>query len=419
MTESAERPKPVYRVFRNALSILLGDVGGDVLTTFAIGLSAIALGPADFGVLSEAQAFMDPFDSAAGFGLAQVAITVAARRRGCDGTLRGTVWALRTAFAVAAIVLANASAVATGRANLVPILMVVSVSTLVAPATAASTLPFSFEQTMHRLVALPFFASVVRLGTTYAAFEVANTPVGYQTSACIAALASALLVFVAAKRYYPAILRVDRALVGELLRLAWPAAVLEIVVVSYTRASYFLLHRAGAHVQGEFAAAERLVRPLFGISVAILMSALPTLASIAAERDFARLRRVYAASMGRTFAVLASAVVAASLLLPWIIRRFVPAYAGATGPFRWLAVATLFMLLNQVSTTFVVAMGKFKAIMTVALVNFAVYFVLASRWIPRYQATGAAMATTVMEGVNTLIQPCLVYFLLVRAERDA
>jgi O-antigen/teichoic acid export membrane protein len=223
------------------------------------------------------------------------------------------------------------------------------------------------------------------------------------------------LVFAAAKRYYPTRLRFDRTLAYGLLKLAWPAATLEIVVVLYSRASYFLLHQAGPLVQGEYAAAERLLRPVFGIAGALFISALPTLAVLAAERDFARITRVYATSIVRLVLIVVPLVATACFLMPWLLRSFVPAYAGAVSPFRWLAVGAFFMLLNQLSTTFVVAMGKFRAILAIAIVNFAVYFALAMYLVPRRQATGAAMATTIMEAINTVLQLFMVYWLLRRS----
>src|SRR5512138_2211630 len=85
------------RILRNAASLLFSGAAGEVLTTYAVGLAAITLGPAGFGRLAEAQAFVDPFDALAGFGLIQVSITLAASR-GCDSTLRSTVLVLRLAF---------------------------------------------------------------------------------------------------------------------------------------------------------------------------------------------------------------------------------------------------------------------------------------------------------------------------------
>ena len=411
--------RPVaFRILRNAGSILLGNIGGELLTTYAIALAALSLGPAGFGRLSEAQAFMDPFETAAGFGLTQVAITVAAKRGECDGTLRGTIFGIRSVFAVLAIVSAIIAVFTTGRQMLAPIVVVLSIGTLFGPVSTSATLPFQFNQTMHMVLALPFLASIVRIATTFIALHTINTPVGHQLSATTSALASAILIFVAAQRYYPSRLRFDRKLARDLLKLAWPAAALEITIIVYSRGSYLLLHETGAVAQGEFAAAERLLRPVFGIAAAVFMSALPTLAVLAAERDFGRITKIYATSVVRLALVVSPIVGAACFLTPWLLQTFVPAYAGAASPFRWLAVGAFFMLLNQLSTTFVIAMGKFRVILGIATINFAVYFALASHLIPRYQATGAAMATTIMEAANTIIQLVAVYWLLQRSRRD-
>ena len=66
---SAEPERPLVgeglRILRNAGSILLGDAGGEVLTTYAVALTALSVGPSGFGTLAEVQAFMDPVEIAA------------------------------------------------------------------------------------------------------------------------------------------------------------------------------------------------------------------------------------------------------------------------------------------------------------------------------------------------------------------
>src|SRR3954454_282626 len=86
------------KILRNAASILLGDAFGEAVTGYAIALAAVSLGPRLFGELSEAQAFADPFVALAAFGLTPVTVTLGARRGATDGTLRGTVDALRVMF---------------------------------------------------------------------------------------------------------------------------------------------------------------------------------------------------------------------------------------------------------------------------------------------------------------------------------
>lgn len=405
------------KIARNAASILLGDAVANVLTAMAIALAAVKLGPAGFGRLTEAQAFMEPFDALAGLGLGSVAITVAAKR-GCDGTLRGSVLGIRMVSALIAATVGMAAAVATGRASLLPIIAIIAIGFFLTPITMAAILPYQVDQAIHRRIALPFLVSVVRLGTAYLAFWLYNRPVGYQLSALASAVASAGLGMAWANRQYPAKLAIDRKLVADLLRLGWPAAVLEFVVMAYSRLSYFLLHSAGPAVQGEYAAADRLIAPFLGLAGAVVVSSLPTLATFAVEHRYAELTTAYRRSLIRVVAILVPIAGLAWVLTGFILRKLVPAYAGAVWPFRILSIGALFMFLNQLSSSFIIALGRFRLIMVVALLNLVVYLALATQLIPRYRALGAAISTAAMEGVNTLMQIVIVFWLLADARRS-
>jgi O-antigen/teichoic acid export membrane protein len=403
------------RIARNAASIVLGDAAGEALGGYAIILAATSLGPAGFGRLSESQAFMDPFDALAGLGLGSVAITVAARRGECDGALRGTVWGIRSASAIVAALAGLISALATGRGYLMPLLIVFALGMSTTPASMASVLPFQFHQTIHRRIAVPAVVGITRLGTAYLAFWCWRQPLGFQVAGLLVGLVTALVNVGWARRIYPARLHFDRALAFDLLRLGWPAAVLEFVVALYTRASYFLLHSAGPGAQGQYAAADRLLRPLMAVAGAVFLSSLPTVAGLVTDRKHAALESSYRRSLVQVgFGFLPIAVLA-WFLASFLLRHFAPEYSGAIWPFRALVVGAFFMFLNMLSTTYIIALGQFRTIMLVAVCNFFVYLGLALVLIPRYGVLGAAIATSTMEAVNTLMQLTIVHRLLRRA----
>jgi O-antigen/teichoic acid export membrane protein len=403
------------RIARNAASIVLGDAAGEVLGGYAIVLAATALGPAGFGRLSEAQAFMEPFDALAALGLSSVAITMAARRGDCDGALRGTVWGVRSASALLAVLVGLALALATGRGYLFPLLLIFALGMWVTPITAISVLPFQFHQTIHRRIAVPAFIGFARLASAYAAFWLWRKPVGFQLSILSVALVAAAINSWWAQRVYPTRLYFDRALAKAMLRLGWPAAVLEFVVALYSRASYFLLHSAGAVVQGEYAAADRLLKPVMAVAAAVFLSSLPTVAALVANRQHAVLQSSYRRSVVQVALSFLPIAALAWFLAGWLLRRFVPEYAAAIWPFRVLVVGAFFMFLNMLSTTYIIALGKFRTIMVVAVLNLFVYLVVALYLIPRYGAIGAAIATSTMEAANTLMQLTVVHRLLRRA----
>ena len=403
------------RIVRNAASILLGDAAGEIFGGYAIVLAATSLGPAGFGRLSEGQAFMEPFDALAGLGLSGVAITMAARRGDCDGALRGTVWGIRSISAVAAALIGLGMAMLTGRGYLLPLLLVFALGMPTVPVSLVSVLPFQFHQSVHRRIAVPAFIGLVRLVGAYMAFWVWRRPVGFQAAALFAGLAAAGLNYWWARRIYPVRLHFDRKLASQLLRLGWPAAVLEFVVALYTRASYFLLHGAGAVVQGQYAAADRLLKPVMAIAGAVFLSSLPTVAVLVAKRQHLVLQKSYRRSVLQVALGFLPIAVGAWLLASWLLLRFAPEYSAAVWPFRVLIVGAFFMFLNMLSTTYIVALGQFRTIMFVAVCNLFVYLMLALYLIPRYGAVGAAIATSTMEAVNTLLQLTIVHRLLNRA----
>jgi O-antigen/teichoic acid export membrane protein len=402
----------VARVLRNAASILLGDAAGDVLIGYAIALAAISLGPRGFGTLSEARAFMDLFEAASLFGLADVALRFAALRGGCDGTLRGTVLGIRMSTAAAASAIGIAIAFLTQRGDLWPLLVANAACMLLEPATMVALLPFQWHQTANRRIAVPLLMGAVRLCGAYVAAWLLPSPLGFQLAALAAAAGAALLNSWWARRLYPDTLRFDLTLARQLLKVGWPLGVFGFIVMVYGRAGYFLLRACGPYEQGQYAAADGLARPILAVAGAIFVSMMPTVSAMAVRSDYAGLRALYRRTLLSILAALAPVLGLAWFFSAWLLHRFAPPYAGAVWPFRVLAAGTFFIFLNIVSALFLTAMGKFRIMIVIALIDLAVYLLLSSQLIPAYGALGAAMTTTLMEGVNVIVDLAVITRLL-------
>jgi O-antigen/teichoic acid export membrane protein len=405
------------RVLRNVASILLGDAAGDVLIGYALALAAISLGPSGFGTFSEARAFMDLFEAASALGLTDVALRFAAARGGCDGTLRGTILGLRTSAAAVAALVGMVVAFLTGRGDLWPLLLACAVGMLLEPANVAALLPFQWHQTVHRRIAVPLLIGVVRLGGTYVVARGLPTPLGFQLAAVVAAGGAVLLNSWWAHRLYPDALRFDRALARQLLRVSWPLGVFGFVCIVYSRAGYFFLRACGPDEQGQYAAADGLTRPMIAVASAFFVSMMPTVSAMAIRSDYVGLRALYRRTLLGILAALAPVLGLAWFFSAWLLHRFAPAFSGAIWPFRGLALGTSFIFLNIVGSLFLTALGKFRILMLVALLDLAVYLVLSSQLIPAYGAFGAAMTTTFMEGVNVVVDFAIIMRLLTRGSR--
>lgn len=406
------------RIARNVASILAGDAAAEAINTLSTGRSALALGPAGFGALSAAQAYVEPFRAIASFGLPIVAVTVAARRGGPDGALVRTLAALFALSSLLASALAVLTSQLSGYGGALPLVSSAALAVLPVVMLSAAKLPAQYEQAMHKLVALPLGIAMVRWALIELAIRSHNTALAHQWAITISASVGLLATaWVIAKLYALDGAR-SRAIAKDLLQLAWPIAVLDVTVTVYLKAAYLLLRDRGDAVLGAYAAAERLAQPITGVSAAIVTSALPLVSKAAQEGDASALSAVYRRTIRRAVVTLVPVLGASAGLAPWVIARWAPQYAHASRPFQVLLVGGLFMFLNQLSSMFIVGIGRVKALMAIAVLNLGVYLALALRWVPAYGATGAAAATTVMEAVNCVMQ-LLVVNSLINARRPA
>ena len=262
----------------------MSGAAGELVSSYATALAAVKLGASGFGAMAATQAFMKPFQSLAIFGLSVVSMTLAARRGGCDARLMGTLSVLHLILCAIAAVLCLSAAVVTGRWGIVPLLLVLTINLALIPVSAPSNLPLQYDQAMHRVIAVPAVTGLIRLGLAYAAVSYENTPIGHQLAATVAGASGTLITWRLSQRFYPRRWQFDGALARELLALAWPAAVLKVVVMVYSRAAYLFLESAGQRVQGEFAAADRLSRPVLVLAGALVSSSMPSVAK-RARRD--------------------------------------------------------------------------------------------------------------------------------------
>jgi len=183
-------------------------------------------------------------------------------------------------------------------------------------------------------------------------------------------------------------------------------------VIVYGRAGYFLLRACGPYEQGQYAAADRLARPALAVAGAIFVSMMPTVSAMAVRSDWAGLRALYRRTLLAVLAALVPALGLAWFFSAWLLHRFAPLYAGALWPFRVLAIGTCFIFLNIVSALFLTAMGKFRILVVIVLIDLAVYLLISSRLVPAYGALGAAPSTTLMEGLNVVVDLAVITRLL-------
>jgi len=102
---------------------------------------------------------------------------------------------------------------------------------------------------------------------------------------------------------------------------------------------------------------------VLALGAALFVSSLPTIAQLAARHEFGQLKLAYRKTVLRVLLGLSPMLAVAWYLAAWLLAKFAPAFTAALWPFRILMLGTFFMFMNQLSSAFIMALGKFRIIM--------------------------------------------------------
>lgn len=261
-----------------------------------------------------------------------------------------------------------------------------------------SAVVFQREIAWSRPVALRALGATLRLVATLALAERGCASFGPYLALhlCAGALGN-LGLHVAARRRLPA----RAAPLAGMLALALPVAALGLVQQAYFWVDHlFLRALAGAEELGRYSAAVRLFGWLVFAAAFATASALPWLA-----------RRHAEGTLGAAVSELATPLVlvlatAAGGLWPLadelLALLFGPEFARAAGSLRWLLVAAVAVAAGGAALTGVLAAGRARAALAVALVALVVNLVANALLVPRLGARGAGAATAATEATVLL-----------------
>lgn len=188
-----------------------------------------------------------------------------------------------------------------------------------------------------------------------------------------------------------------------LLRVAWPVALTQALVVVYFRFDVMMLAwLERAQETGLYAAAFRITEPFLLVPSALAASFYGAASQTADGRIPLRsgaLSRVVLA-VAAVYGVLAASAI--SVLAPFILRLLTPGYEGAAQALQILAWSLAFMPLNMVMTAALNARGRFRLTTVVAGATLLVCLTGNVTLIPRFGMLGASLATVVTEAANSV-----------------
>lgn len=294
---------------------------------------------------------------------------------------------------------------------------------IVGPATAASlvlvalSLKTSFNIIFQTKLRFEFSSIVEVLSSSTLLLGVAlsyflnkglNEVMGFWVvSACIAAAVS----YYFASRISPISWTIDKRIIANVFTEALPAGALLLVFSVYNRIDVLILdHFRDKTSVGAYGLAYKVYDNLV-LGAAFLMNSLfPILASLYSKKNFLSLRAYYL----KTFDILLSVGLVVSATA-WVFAPIAVRLLGSgefpqsVGVLRILVFAILVAYLNHLTGFSLLAFGKQKASLIIALI--ALLFNILSNWIfiPLYSYKAAAVITIATEGLVLVLSSVVVW----------
>jgi polysaccharide transporter, PST family len=365
------------------------------------------LGPARFGLLNYAVAFVSLFSVLSQLGMQGVLVRDLVAHPGRNKPLLGSAFLLRLIGSVVAVTLAVLTVEmfhpndpdAVGIIAIVALMLIPQAWDIIDLSYQArvNARPIVIIRAVSFIVFSGFKVLLILTGSTLSGFAWATT----------GEIAMAAVLMSLYARSHGTLPRLRDTTVAELKHLArecWPVMVGSLSVVLYWRIDQVMLGQlAGDAAVGVFSAAVRISEVWYFIPVSVTSSVAPGLTAI-----FARSHAEYLQKLRKIIGLMAALGVAVALGLTLCSKLIVDLlygkqYAESSAILAIHGWAGVFVAIGVVSSSWFVNTGQLKysmyQTMTGAVCNIALNAVL----IPRYAGLGAAVATVVSQVLATVL----------------
>lgn len=357
------------------------------------------LGPAQFGALSYATAFVMLFSATALLGLDYIVVRNIVRDPSSRDEVLGTAFVLKSIGGVFAVGLTLAAIFLVRPEDTLTrtLVAVVAVGTLF---QAFGTFDFWFQsQVQSKYPAYARSFAYLAICVLKVVLILVEAPLVAFAWAALADVALGSIGLAIAYRMNGRRVKGWRATAGmakTLLRDSWPLMLTDTVVLVYVRIDKIMIGEiVGDAELGIYAVAAMLAEALYFIPAAVTSSAFPGLVeakSISEELFYERLQRLY-----NLMALLGYAVAVPTTLLAWwaIPFLFGPSYAEASGMLVGLVWAGVFFNLTMARNYYLTAMNWTRLHFITDLLGCVLNISLNLYLIPRYGGMGAVVASAV------------------------
>ncbi|MEO8285473.1 MAG: flippase [Chloroflexota bacterium] len=399
------------RALGNTAIMLVAQVITWSATLVTTGVLGARLGVDAFGTLYLAMSFSLLFGVLVEFGLNQQLVRAIARDPNLAGPYMVNALAIKLGLALVAYLIILMLIYVLGYSA--EAAMVIAVYSLILAFNGISTTFTSVYQGTQRVIYAAVGSIVEKVLVCLLAILLLWLGFGVVAMAAVfvgGSAASALLQGLYLRRVARIEFRLDRAIIGVLVRNAIPFFAFWVLGSLYYRLDTILLSKlTGAEVLGWYGAAYRLFDTLVFLPNIIASAILFPILSQLSERSLPALRRAMAKGLDIILIVGMPISVGLFTLAEPIIRLIYrePEFVQAVPALQWLAVGLVLLYVNSILGVTLVSLNEERKLTVVAGLALVLNLALNLTLIPIFQHVGAAATTAATEGL------ILVYLLAV------
>ncbi len=394
--------RPAVRAFFHMGS---SKASSAALLLVAFAITAGALGPTGLGIYAFGVATVSLFRYVADFGFQDIVRRDVAQTPARERDFLSNLVYLRLVMGVATYGVMVGLVTAAGYSSDERRAVVITGVLLIVLAMEPARIPLELRLRMgwiagvEALEAIALAAGSVVLAVTH------HGPIAFLWLYVAANSLTVILLVPAAMRHVALRWRPQLRIVGSIGRVAWPIGLVNLVAIVYYGVDTLILaHFHSSADVGQYGAAYRLVTAIGVFAGVVISIVTPLLAWSSAEDRQVLQRRV--ARIGRFLLVFALPILIGGVMTSWRAFTKIPgfgSYHQAGIAFAILAPAASFIFLATLAQVVLIADHHERVLIGVSVLALTVELILCFTLILPYSLYGAAVATTITEGLSLAV----------------
>lgn len=399
------------KIAKNATWLVCGRIAQMGINFFVAIYVVRFLGPSKYGLINYASAYTSFFASFCSLGINSIIVSELINNRDQEGTVLGTALLLKAVSSIlsAVAIISIVSVVDKGEADTI---LVVVLSTIGMVLNILETFNYWFQSILKSKITAIATLTGYAVSAAYKVLLI-ETDKGVAAFALASALDyafSGAVLMVVYKHLNGAPLRISRDYAISLLQRSWHFIVPSIMVSIYAQTDKLMLKQLMGETEiGYYSIATSLCTAWCFLLQAIIDSCYPSIIEAHKLRDkagYLRKNRILYALVFYLSMIVSTII--CILSKPMILFLYGDEYLPATMPLRIVTWYTAFSYLGVARNAWIVCENQQKYLAWIYLSAAVTNIVLNLFLIPRFGASGAAVASLAAQIVTTMVTPWLI-----------